>query len=92
MVLGGRSARSGSPSARRHCLACSQPSSGPLFIRLVSPEASKIQLQLVLDTGEKRGRGLQGKHYAPLPCTPQPTSFLSPGGQLHALRNESQVR
>lgn len=28
---------------------------------LSPPEAFKIQLQLVLDTGEKRGRGLQGK-------------------------------
>lgn len=34
---------------------------GPLFIH-VSLEAFKIQLQLVLDTGEKQGRELQGKH------------------------------
>lgn len=88
MVLGGRLALSGSPSARRHCLACSQPSSGPLFIRLVSPEASKIQLQLVLDTGEKRGRGLQGKHYAP-PALHTPAHLIFvPGGGAAACSEE----
>lgn len=82
MVLEGRLALSGSPSARWLCLACSQPSSGPLFIWLVYPGAFKIQLQLVLDTGEKRGRGLQGKHYAPPSAlhTPARLIFVPRGG------------